>query len=64
MLVGLGAAGALTRLMSTLLYGVAPLDPVTYFAVAVILVTATAIASYVPARRASLVDPVETLAPE
>jgi ABC-type antimicrobial peptide transport system permease subunit len=62
--VGLGAAGALTRLMSTLLYGVTPLDPMTYLAVPVALVTATAIASYIPARRAASVDPVETLAAE
>jgi ABC-type antimicrobial peptide transport system permease subunit len=62
--VGLGAAAALTRLMSTLLYGVTPLDPVTYLAVPVVLVTATAVASYVPARRAASVDPVEALTVE
>jgi ABC-type antimicrobial peptide transport system permease subunit len=63
-LVGLGVAAALTRLMSTLLYGVTPLDPLTYLVVPLILVTATALASYVPARRAASVDPVEALAVE
>ena len=62
--VGLGAAAALTRLMSTLLYGVTPLDPVTYLAVPVVLVAATVLASYVPARRAASVDPVEALVGE
>jgi ABC-type lipoprotein release transport system permease subunit len=59
--VGLGAAAALTRLMSTLLYGITPLDPVTYAAVPVVLVIATVLASYLPARRAAAVDPVEAL---
>jgi ABC-type lipoprotein release transport system permease subunit len=47
--------------MSTLLYGVTPLDPVTYVAVPLVLVTATVLASYLPARRAASVDPVEAL---
>jgi ABC-type antimicrobial peptide transport system permease subunit len=59
--IGLGAAAGLTRLMSSLLYGIAPLDPVTYIAVPLVLITATVIASYVPARRAASVDPVEAL---
>jgi putative ABC transport system permease protein len=59
--VGLGAAAGLTRLMSTLLYGITPLDPVTYAAVPVVLVIATVLASYLPARRAAAVDPVEAL---
>jgi predicted permease len=59
--IGLGAAAGLTRLMSTLLFGITPLDPVTYVAVALILLTATVVASYVPARRAASVDPVEAL---
>ena len=50
--------------MSTLLYGVTPLDPVTYVAVPVLLVTATVVASYVPAWRAASVDPVEALKAE
>jgi ABC-type lipoprotein release transport system permease subunit len=47
--------------MSSLLYGVTPLDPVTYIAVPLVLVTATGVASYVPAWRAASVDPVEAL---
>ena len=59
--IGLGAAAGLTRLMSTLLYGVTPLDPVTYVAVPVLLMTSTVLASYVPAWHAASVDPVEAL---
>jgi ABC-type antimicrobial peptide transport system permease subunit len=46
--IGLVAAAGLTRLMSSLLYGVTSLDPVTYVAVPLVLVTATVLASYVP----------------
>ena len=59
--IGLGAAAGLTRLLSTLLYGITPLDPMTYAVVPVILVIATVLASYLPARRAAAVDPVQTL---
>jgi predicted permease len=59
--IGLAAAAALTRLMSTLLFGITPLDPVTYVAVPLVLVTATVLASYLPARRAASVDPAEAL---
>src|SRR5262249_254893 len=59
--IGLVAAAGLTRLLSTLLYGITPLDPVTYVAVPLVLVTATVLASYLPARRAASVDPVEAL---
>jgi putative ABC transport system permease protein len=62
--IGLGAAAGLTRLMSTLLYGITPLDPMTYAVVPVILVIATVLASYLPARRAVSVDPVEALRSE
>ena len=62
--IGLGAAAGLTRLMSTLLYGITPLDPITYAAVPVILVIATVLGSYLPARRAVSVDPVEALRSE
>jgi predicted permease len=61
---GLGAAAVLTRLMSTLLYGITPLDPMTYAVVPVILVIAAVLASYLPARRAASVDPVEALRSE
>ncbi|HZM59940.1 MAG TPA: FtsX-like permease family protein, partial [Vicinamibacterales bacterium] len=62
--IGLGAAAGLTRLMSTLLYGITPLDPLTYAVVPVILVIATLLASYLPARRAAAVDPIEALRAE
>jgi putative ABC transport system permease protein len=62
--IGLGVAAGVTRLMSTLLYGITPLDPMTYSVVPVILVIATVLASYLPARRAVSVDPVEALRSE
>jgi predicted permease len=62
--VGLGAAAALMRLMRTLLFGISPLDPVTFTVVPVVLVAAAAVASYLPARRTAAVDPVEALRSE
>jgi ABC-type antimicrobial peptide transport system permease subunit len=58
---GLAVAAAVTRVMSTLLYGITPLDPVTYVVVPLVLTIATVLASYLPARRAASVDPVEAL---
>ena len=62
--VGLVTAIALTQWMSSLLFGVERLDPPTYGAVLAVLGIAAAMASYVPARRAAAVDPVETLTAE
>jgi ABC-type lipoprotein release transport system permease subunit len=62
--IGLAAAVTLTGLMSSLLFGISPMDPVTYAAVPVVLVMAATLASYLPARRASMVDPVEALKAE
>jgi predicted permease len=62
--VGLVTAIALTQWMSSLLFGVKRLDPATYAAVLGVLATAAAMASYVPARKAAAVDPVETLTAE
>jgi ABC-type antimicrobial peptide transport system permease subunit len=59
--IGLGAAIAVTRLMKSLLFGIGPLDPVTYAVVPFVLAGAALLASYLPARRASAVDPVEAL---
>jgi putative ABC transport system permease protein len=59
--VGLGGALAVTRLMATLLYGVAPTDPLTYVAVSLTLGTVAMLASYLPARRASRMDPIAAL---
>jgi predicted permease len=58
---GLAAAAVCTRLMSSLLFEVSPLDPLTFAGVPLMLVLAAALASYVPAVRAALVDPVEAL---
>jgi predicted permease len=59
--IGLAGAAALARVMSSLLFGVEPIDPVAYAgAIAVILAAAT-LATYVPARRAAKIDPIETL---
>ena len=63
-IIGLGTAAGLTRLMSTLLFGVKALDPLTYAGVAAILIAAAALASYVPARRATRVDPLDALRAE
>ena len=62
--VGLVTAGAATRLMRSLLFDVSPVDPLTYVAVAVGLLMAAAAASYLPAHRASTVDPTEVLRAE
>ncbi len=60
---GLGALG-LTRLMTNLLFGIRPSDPVTFVAVAGVLAGVAAVASYVPGRRATRVDPVIALRAE
>jgi predicted permease len=62
--IGLGGAAALTRLMTTALFGVTALDPATYVAVCALLVFAGLAAAYLPARRATQVDPMEALRSE
>ncbi len=62
--IGLGAAAASTRFMRSLLFGISPLDPWTYVAVPFILIAAAVLAAYLPARRASSVDPMEALRAE
>ena len=63
-IAGLAGAAALSRLMKSLLFGIEPVDPVTYVAVAFGLLIAAAIASYLPARRITLIDPSEALRAE
>jgi predicted permease len=61
---GLAAAVALTRIMSFLLFDISPLDPVTYLAGSLFLLIAAAVASYVPARQTTSVDPIDALRAE
>jgi len=64
LVLGLAAAVAGTRLLSTMLFRVQPTDPVVYLGVAVLLTTVALIASYVPARRASRIDPLTAIRQE
>jgi ABC-type lipoprotein release transport system permease subunit len=59
--VGLAAAAGFSLLMSSLLFGVTPFDPATYGATATAVLAAAMAATYIPARRAASVDPMETL---
>jgi ABC-type antimicrobial peptide transport system permease subunit len=59
--VGLVASLALTRLMSAMLFGVAPTDPLTFASVAALLAVVAIVASLVPVARAARVDPLDAL---
>jgi predicted lysophospholipase L1 biosynthesis ABC-type transport system permease subunit len=61
LLIGLTAALALSRFFSSLVFGISPTDPTTYVGVALVLLALSALAIYVPARRAGLVDPAELM---
>ena len=61
LLIGIVGAAALTRLLSSLLYGVRPIDPMTFAAVALLLAATSMLASYIPAWRAAKVDPMVAL---
>jgi ABC-type antimicrobial peptide transport system permease subunit len=59
--LGLCAAGVVMQSMKSLLFGISPLDPATYIAIPLVLIASAVLASYLPARRAAAVDPVEAL---
>ena len=59
--IGLAGALALTRLMTTLLFEISPTDPITFAAVALSVIVAALLACYIPARRATKVDPLVAL---
>jgi predicted permease len=59
--IGLLASGIIAPMISTLLYGVRPIDPVVFLAVPLILMVVALLASYIPARRAANVDPIVAL---
>ncbi len=63
-LVGTGLAAATTRMLSFFLFGVSPFDPAVFGFVIVTLLASGLIASFIPARRATRVDPIETLRTE
>jgi ABC-type antimicrobial peptide transport system permease subunit len=60
-LVGLGAAWAATRVLGSMLFGLSPRDPVTMIGAAVVLIAVATLAAFIPAWRASRVDPMMAL---
>ena len=64
LIIGLGAAAAVAQLMRSLLFGVRPLDPLSFAMVALVLVAAAALASYLPASRVSAINPADVLKAE
>lgn len=59
--IGVAGAFALMRLLSSLLYGIAPTDPATFIVVSIVLLAVSLLACYIPARRAMKVEPIEDL---
>jgi ABC-type antimicrobial peptide transport system permease subunit len=59
--LGLAAALALSRVLQDLVFSIRPTDPLTFVAIAALLLVVAVVASYVPARRAMRVDPITVL---
>ena len=64
LLIGLAGAAALTRFLSSMLYGVSPMDPVTFATISGLLLAVAVLASYIPARRAARIAPMQVLRDE
>ena len=60
-MVGIAACGAVSRVLSSVLYGVSPLDPAAFGGVTLLLLGIALLASFLPARRATRIDPMEAL---
>jgi ABC-type lipoprotein release transport system permease subunit len=60
-IIGIGAAWELARVMQSLLFGVQPRDPIVFFAVPVVLSAVALLAVWLPATRASRIDPMDSL---
>ncbi len=62
--IGLVVAFAITRFLSSILYGITPSDPSTYLLISILLIGISILACYIPARKAAKIDPMETLRSE